>query len=78
MFCWRRYQVSASLKRGQWKDTWYWSWTILSTRRLAEEAFPTEGVEVESRGNVLAATAFLMGLAAEELDLTGLEHRDPL
>jgi glycosyltransferase involved in cell wall biosynthesis len=68
----------SQLERGQWKDAWYWSLTILSTRRLTEEAFPTEGVEVESHGNVLAATAFLMGLAAEELDLTELEHRDPL
>lgn len=35
-------------------------------------------MEVESHGNVLAAKAFLMGLAAEELDWSELEHRDPL
>ena len=57
----------SQLERGSWKDTWYWSLTLLSMRRLAEEAFPRENVEVESHGNVLAATAFLMGLAAEEL-----------
>ena len=68
----------SQLERGPWKDAWYWSLTILSTRRLAEEAFPREKVEVESHGNVLAATAFLMGLAAEELDCAELEHRDPL
>jgi glycosyltransferase involved in cell wall biosynthesis len=68
----------SQLERGLWKDAWYWSLTILSTRRLAEEAFPRENVEVESHGNVLAATAFLMGLAAEELDWSELEHRDPL
>ena len=68
----------SQLERGRWKDTWYWSLTILSMRRLAEEAFPRENVEVESHGNVLAATAFLMGLAAEELDWAELEHRDPL
>ena len=68
----------SQLERGRGRTTWYWSLTILSTRRLAEEAFPRENVEVESHGNVLAATAFLMGLAAEELDWAELEHRDPL
>ena len=68
----------SQLERGPWKDTWYWSLTMLSTGRLAEEAFPRENVEVESHGNVLAATAFLTGLAAEELDWAELEHRDPL
>jgi hypothetical protein len=68
----------SQLERGRWKETWYWSLTILSTRRLAEEAFPRENVEVGSHGNVLATTAFLIGLAAEELDWAELEHRDPL
>jgi SAM-dependent methyltransferase len=68
----------SQLERGQWKDTWYWSLTTLSTRRLAEEAFPSDRVEVESHGNVLTATAFLMGLAAEELGWPELEHSDPL
>ena len=45
---------------------------------LAEEEFPADRVEVEAHGNVLAAIAFLMGLAAEELDWRELEHRDPL
>ena len=68
----------SQLERGPWKDAWYWSLTILSTRRLAEEAFTRDNVEVESHGNVLAATAFLMGLAAEELHWTELEQPDPL
>jgi hypothetical protein len=34
-------------------------------------------VEVETRGNVLAAIAFLHGVAAEELSAAELEYRDP-
>ena len=68
----------SQLEQGPWKDTWYWSLTILSTRRLAEEVFPPSGLEIESHGNVLAASAFLMGLAAEELNWCELEHQDPL
>jgi hypothetical protein len=33
-------------------------------------------VSVESHGNVFAATAFLQGVAAEELDRAKLEPRD--
>ncbi len=50
-----------------WRDSWYWALTVASMRRLALEAFPEEGVEVESRGNVLTAVGFLHGLAREEL-----------
>jgi len=55
----------------------YWSFTTLSTRLLFEEAFPPANVRVDSFGNVLAATAFLHGLAAEELHPAELDYRDP-
>jgi SAM-dependent methyltransferase len=55
----------------------YWSFTTLSARLLFEEAFPGANVRVDSFGNVLAATAFLHGLAAEELRPTELDYRDP-
>ncbi len=55
----------------------YWSFTTLSTRLLFEEAFPAANVRVDSFGNVLATTAFLHGLAAEELRPTELDYRDP-
>ena len=42
-----------------------------SLRRLAEEAFGEENVEVASYGNVLAATGFLYGLAASDLRAGG-------
>jgi SAM-dependent methyltransferase len=55
----------------------YWSFTTLSARLLFEEAFPPANVQVDSFGNVLAATAFLYGLAAEELHPDELDYRDP-
>jgi SAM-dependent methyltransferase len=55
----------------------YWSFTTLSARLLFEEAFPAANVQVDSFGNVLAATAFLHGLAAEDLRPAELDHRDP-
>ncbi|HEX7185059.1 MAG TPA: glycosyltransferase [Thermoanaerobaculia bacterium] len=62
---------------GEWGSSWHWSFTPLSLRRLAEEAFPPDRVEVESHGNVLAACAFLQGLAAGELRPEELDHHDP-
>lgn len=58
-------------------DPWQWAFTVLSARRLFAEAFGEAGVEVESRGNVLAATAFLHGLGAEELTPEEIDHPDP-
>jgi SAM-dependent methyltransferase len=55
----------------------YWRFTRLSLKRLFEEVFPAECVTVESHGNVLAAVAFLHGLAVEELKSEELDDRDP-
>jgi len=55
----------------------YWSFTTLSARLLFEEAFPAANVQVNAFGNVLAATAFLHGLAAEELRPSELDYHDP-
>jgi SAM-dependent methyltransferase len=59
----------------RWGD--YWRFTSMSARRLFEEAFPANQVTVQSYGNVLTATAFLYGLAAEELSSEELDARDP-
>ena len=59
----------------QWGD--YWRFTSLSARRLFEERFPSENISVRTRGNVLAAAAFLYGLAAQELSLEELDYNDP-
>jgi SAM-dependent methyltransferase len=58
-------------------EHWNWRFTTLSARRLFEESFPAEHVEVATHGNVLSASAFLYGLAAEELHHEELEHHDP-
>lgn len=60
-------------------DRWgyYWSFTSLSLRRLFETSFPEANIHTESFGNVFAATAFLYGLAWEELRRGELEHVDP-
>jgi SAM-dependent methyltransferase len=49
----------------------YWRFTSDSVRRL----FP--GADVRSYGNVLAATAMLHGLAAEEIGAAKLDDNDP-
>lgn len=69
--------ISAAMTpdRDQWGD--WWRFTSGSVRRLAEAAFPDGEVHVEAYGNVLAATSFLHGLAAEELRPDELELRDP-
>jgi len=53
----------------------YWRFTTASATRLFQPVF-TGGVEVGSCGNVLAAIAFLQGLAVEELPAPALldEH----
>lgn len=56
---------------------YYWSFTSLSARRLFEESFPAKGIRVEAHGNVLAAIAFLHGLAASELRREELDLVDP-
>ena len=51
--------------RDRWGD--YWRFTDLSARLLFEECFGAGNVEIETFGNVLAAKAFLDGLAVEDL-----------
>ena len=60
---------------GRWQ--YQWGFTSASLRRSLREVFGDSEVEVESRGNVLAAVAFLHGVAAEELSTEELEYRDP-
>ena len=58
----------------RWGD--YWRFTSASVQRLFEPVF--EGrLEIESYGNVLAATAFLQGIVAEDLPNPALlDERD--
>jgi SAM-dependent methyltransferase len=60
-------------------DDWgeYWHFTAQSMAALGAEHFPGAEIAVATSGNVLAATAFLHGLAAEELSAAELDHVDP-
>lgn len=53
-----------------------WRFTEYSLRRRLEESFPADLTTVESFGNVLAATAFLYGLADSELTPEELAYHD--
>jgi SAM-dependent methyltransferase len=58
-----------------WGECWHF--TMVSTKRLLEEAFRPGTVQVEAHGNVLAAIALLHGLASHELRREELDIQDP-
>ncbi len=55
----------------------YWRFTGAAVRRMFAEEFGEGNAEIEVLGNVLAATAFLHGIAAEEFDEADLLEQDP-
>jgi len=59
----------------RWGD--YWRFTDASASRLFGDVFGKENVNVETFGNVLSASAFLHGLATEELKKKELDYQDP-
>lgn len=58
-------------------DADYWRFTSQSVQRLCDDEFGPGATAVQAFGNVLTASAFLYGLAAEELRGPELDHRDP-
>jgi glycosyltransferase involved in cell wall biosynthesis/SAM-dependent methyltransferase len=66
----------SQIDRGEWGAAWFWSLTPAAARRLFGDVFGTAYVQVESHGNVFAATAFLQGVATEEVDHNKLDVRD--
>ena len=66
----------SQIDRGQWKDHWCWSFTAVSMRKLFEPQFAAD-LEINTHGNVFAATAFLQGVALEEIDRAKLDIHDP-
>ena len=66
----------SSVDTGEWGESWHWSLTGLSARKLFAAEFGEDNVEVEVHGNVYAATCFLHGLAVEEIDRAWLDERD--
>lgn len=55
----------------------YWGFRPESLRKLITDVFQGSSVSVESAGNVLAAIAFLHGLALEEVNRVALDAHDP-
>lgn len=55
-----------------------WRVTPVGLRELLAAWCPTAEVSVESAGNVLVATAFLQGIAAEEMRPTDFDVTDPM
>jgi glycosyltransferase involved in cell wall biosynthesis len=64
------------IDRGEWGAEWFWSLTPAAATRLFASVFGADNVHVESHGNVFAATAFLQGLAVEEVDTAKLAVND--
>lgn len=59
----------------RWGD--YWRFTSMSLRRLWGESFEPKSIKVEAFGNVMAAVAFLHGLAVEDVEAPKLDAHDP-
>lgn len=67
----------SQIDRLTWGEAWCWTLSRTSATRLFSDAFGPDNVEVEVHGNVFAATAFLYGLAVEEVDAADLDVNDP-
>lgn len=67
-------KIARRLGRDDWGE--YWRFTTQGMERLLAQAFPGAEIQVEAWGNVLSATAYLHGLAAEELTAKELDHLD--
>lgn len=57
----------SNIDSGEWGSSWYYSFTHLALRRMAEDSLSGFESEITSYGNVLAAVAFLHGLSRDEL-----------
>ena len=66
----------SQIDRGEWGNTWFWSFTPTAMERLFGDVFGPDAVMVRRYGNVFAATMFLQGLAVEELDTSDLDPID--
>ena len=55
----------------------HWRMTSKAVQRIVQGTFPDSDLDLRAHGNVYAATAFLHGLAVEELDRDKLDYVDP-
>ena len=66
----------SSIDRGEWGESWYWSFTDTALERLLSQTFDAGAIEVSTDGNLFAATAFLHGAAVEEVSRGKLDRVD--
>jgi glycosyltransferase involved in cell wall biosynthesis len=65
------------IDRGEWKETWYWSFTDKAMHRLLTETFPNSSFEISSFGNVCVAASYLYGMGLPEISEEKLSYNDP-
>jgi glycosyltransferase involved in cell wall biosynthesis/SAM-dependent methyltransferase len=65
------------IDHGEWKKTWFWSFTDKALIKLTEETFPGSSIEVKTFGNVHVASAFLYGMGVTEILVEKLDYSDP-
>lgn len=58
----------------RWGD--YWRFTSAASKRLFGDMFGNKNVQVEAHGNVLVSTAFLYGMASQDLTAEELDFYD--
>ena len=63
----------SQLSHDEWSGTWSWALSSQLARGLFATRFGERNVSVEVRGNLLAAAAFLQGLATAELTSAQLD-----
>lgn len=68
-------KIGRRLGRDDWGE--YWRLTAPAVERLAAEIFRGSECNITTYGNVLAASAYLQGLALEELEPAELDYVDP-
>ena len=64
------------IDQGEWKETWYWSFTKSAVTKMLAEIFPVEDTEITALGNVLVASAFLYGMGMHDLSTAQLDYSD--
>jgi len=67
----------SQIHQGEWGKYWMWSFTGSSMERMLSEVFDAGSIEVQTYGNVLAATAFLYAMGISELKTEQLNYSDP-
>jgi glycosyltransferase involved in cell wall biosynthesis/SAM-dependent methyltransferase len=67
----------SQIDRREWGTRgWYWMLTPASINRLFRPVFGDDRIEIETHGNVYAATTYLQGMVVEELDPAKLDVSD--